>query len=358
MKKKYYIFIALISIAILYSFPFHINATPKNNPVVIAYVTSRNHILPDQEVITHINYAFGQVNESFNGINIDNEKRLRTIVGLKKKKPTLKVLLSVGGWGSGRFSEMAASSELRKAFAADCKRIIHEYNLDGIDIDWEYPTSRAAGISASPEDTRNYTLMIKAIRKAIGKKKLLTLASVASGDYIDFAAIEPYVDFVNIMVYDIARPPYHHAPLFRSDLTQGITCVEAVEAHVKAGMPAHRLVLGMPFYGHGKHGLPDFVDYKDIVKLIADGVYTRQWDAQAQVPYLTDKDGKMVCTYEDAESIAGKCRLIREKGMLGGMYWEYDGDDAQGTLRKAVYEGIISKAKGGYCNRHTSLMNN
>lgn len=347
MKKNHYVCIVWITTVILYCFPFHANATKKNDPVVIAYVTSWSHILPDPEVITHINYAFGHVNESFNGISISNEERLRTVVGLKKKKPTLKILLSIGGWGSGRFSEMAASAEHRADFAADCKRVVREYHLDGIDIDWEYPTSKAAGISASSEDTKNYTLMMKELRKAIGKKKLLTLASVASGKYIDFAAIEPYIDFVNIMTYDVANPPYHHAPLFRSDLTRGTSCDEAVEAHVKAGIPIHRLVLGIPFYGHGKEGIASFINYKDVVKLINNGTYTRKWDTQAKVPYLVNTDEKMVCTYEDAESIDGKCLFIREKGMLGGMYWDYDGDDADGTLRKAVYEGVIRKIKGG-----------
>ena len=339
MKKNYYVFITWITTVILYCLPLHTNAAKKNAPVVVAYVTSWSHILPDPEVVTHINYAFGHINENFNEIGIANEERLRTIVKLKKKKPTLKILLSIGGWGSGRFSEMAASAEHRAEFAADCKLIIHEYTLDRIDIDWEYPTSKAAGISASPEDTSNYTQMMKEIRKAIGKKKLLTLASVASGQYIDFTAIKPYIDFVNIMTYDIANPPYHHASLFRSVFTHGISCEEAVEAHVRAGIPIHRLVLGIPFYGHGKESITNFINYKDIVKLIDNGMYIRKWDAQARVPYLVNTDGKMVCTYEDTESIDRKCLFIRERGMLGAMYWDYDGDDAQGTLRKAVYKG-------------------
>lgn len=310
-------------------------------PVVLAYVTSWSSIIPDPEVVTHINYAFGHVTESFDGIRIDNEGRLKTIVALKKQKPSLKVLLSIGGWGSGRFSEMAATAQNRKAFAADCKRIADEFDLDGIDIDWEYPTSKAGGISASPEDTKNYTLLMQDIRKAIGKNKLLTLASVASGQYIDFAAIEPYIDFVNIMTYDIANPPYHHASLFRSDMTKGVSCEEAVNAHVKAGMPVHRLVLGIPFYGHGT-GAMQFCNYKDIVKQTE---YTRKWDETAQVPYLADSSGKMVCTYEDAESIGYKCNYINSRGMLGAMYWDYDGDDAEGTLQKAVSEGIIYPKK-------------
>ncbi len=343
MKRNYYVGITWIITVVLYCLPFHVNAAKKNAPVVVAYVTSWSHILPAPEVVTHINYAFGHVNENFNGIDIDNEQRLRTIVELKKKVPTLRVLLSIGGWGSGRFSEMAASAEHRTEFAADCRRVVHEYSLDGIDIDWEYPTSNAAGISASPEDISNYTLMMKEIRKAIGKKKLLTLASVASGQYIDFAAIKPYINFVNIMTYDIANPPYHHASLFRSNLTHWISCEEAVEAHVKAGIPVHRLVLGIPFYGHGKENIASFINYKDIVKLIDNGMYIRKWDAQAKVPYLVNADGKMVCTYEDTESIDWKCLFIRERGMMGAMYWDYDGDDAQGTLRKVVYEGVMRK---------------
>ena len=92
--------------------------------------------MPDPQYMTHINYAFGHVNESFNGVKIDNEERLRQIVDLRKQKPELKVLLSIGGWGSGRFSEMAANDEYRRAFAADCDRVVKEFALDGIDIDW------------------------------------------------------------------------------------------------------------------------------------------------------------------------------------------------------------------------------
>lgn len=69
------------------------------------------------------------------------------VVGLREKKPSLKVLLSVGGWGSSRFSEMAQTDSTRMAFAADCKRVIDQFDLDGIDIDWEYPGIGTAGVS-------------------------------------------------------------------------------------------------------------------------------------------------------------------------------------------------------------------
>lgn len=164
--------------------------------IVVGYVTSWSDHEVNPEYVTHINYAFGHVQGTFRGVGISNEERLKSVVALKKKAPHLKVLLSIGGWGSGNFSEMAADADNRLAFAADCKRVVDEFGLDGIDIDWEYPTSSVAGISSSPDDTRNYNLMMRDIRQAIGSDKLLTLATVCSADYIDFEGILPYIDFV------------------------------------------------------------------------------------------------------------------------------------------------------------------
>lgn len=319
---------------------FGCRPSKESEKVIVAYVTSwKTTSLPDPTFITHINYAFGHVNETFNGIRIDNEERLRKIVSLKEKKPTLKVLLSIGGWGSGRFSEMADDITNRKAFAADCMRIIREFNLDGVDIDWEYPTSDIAGISASPRDTNNFTLLMAEIRAAIGKKHLLTLATAANGKYIQYSAIKKYVNFVNIMAYDIADPPQLHAPLFRSDMTDTLTCATAISAHITAGMPVERLVSGIPFYGRFCKELQGNHSY-DKIKKLSD--YTRQWDPFARAPYLSDNSGNVVCSYEDEESIRHKCEYIHEMGLLGAMYWEYDNDDMEGTLRKAVYNGIIN----------------
>jgi len=305
--------------------------------IIVAYVTSWSSTMPDPIYMTHINYAFGHVNDSFDGVRIDNEERLKEIVLLKKSNPELKILLSIGGWGSGRFSEMAADTKNRNSFAADCRRIVEQFHLDGIDIDWEYPTSSAAQISSSPEDTENFTLLMKDIREAIGDNKLLTLASAASAGFIDFRAIDPYMDFINIMAYDMSTPPTHHSALYRSAHAGKRTSEEAVEAHLSAGVPLHKLVLGMPFYGRGNKSLPGFIDYKKIEQL--DG-YQEHWDNVAKVPYLTDTAGELVCTYDNPRSLAIKCEYILERGLLGGMYWDYDGDNAAGELRKTVYETL------------------
>lgn len=309
----------------------------KDKKIVLAYVTSWSSIIPDPAYLTHINYAFGHVSNTFDGVRIDNENRLKQLIALKKQHPRLKIILSIGGWGSGRFSEMAANDGYRHSFAKDCKRVVDEFDLDGIDIDWEYPTADMAGISASPADKDNFTLMMKDIREEIGKNKLLTLATVASAKYIDFKGIDPYIDFVNIMSYDMGNPPYHHSGLYRSEHTAGTSVDEAVDAHVKAGVPLNRLVMGIPFYGRGNKKVEGFTNYKNIVNLTG---FERKWDEKAQAPYLTDDSGEFVCGYDDPRSIAIKCQYILDKGMLGAMYWDYDGDDSEGALRKAVYNGL------------------
>ena len=294
--------------------------------VVVAYVTSWTQTIPDPTVMTHINYAFGHVNDSFDGVRIDNPDRLRMIVDLKKQNPKLRVLLSVGGWGSGRFSEMAASDKNRLLFAKDCRRVVDDFGLDGIDIDWEYPTQSSAGISSSPDDTKHFTLLMRDLRKELGNK-LLTCATIASGEYIDFRSCISYIDMVNVMSYDMGNPPYHHSALYPSEITNWMTTSAAIEAHLNAGVPHEKLVMGMPLYGRGKQG---YTTEPDSTK----GV-TERWHEQSMVPYLVDAQGNLVMGFENERSIGIKCQYIIDHRLRGGMYWEY-GDEHQEKLRNTI----------------------
>ena len=107
--------------------------------------------MPDPSLLTHINYAFGKIGSDFETLKISTDSRLKKLVGLKKTNPSLKVLLSIGGWGAGNFSEMAADESHRKKFCENCLKAVNQYGLDGIDLDWEYPTSSSGG---SPWQTR------------------------------------------------------------------------------------------------------------------------------------------------------------------------------------------------------------
>ncbi len=300
--------------------------------IVGAYLMGVRNELPDVNLVTHINYAFGHVNETFDGVLLPEGNGLSQVVGLKKVKPSLKVLLSIGGWGSGRFSEMASDPLKRKSFARDCARIVKESGLDGIDIDWEYPGSSLAGISSSPDDRTNFTLLMRDLRASLGKRSLLTIASVCNADYIDFKAVLPYLDYVNVMSYDMGTQHTHHAALYRSGYSGHCTADEAVRKHIDAGVPRQKIVMGMPFYGRGVEG---YVPYRDGAS--SDMEF---WDDTAKVPMILDSLGNMLFGYENARSIAEKCRYIVSSGLRGGMYWEYNADNATHDLARAVYEGL------------------
>ena len=331
-----------------------VTAQPKQK-IVVAYVCSWTDLrLPDPSLMTHINYAFGHVNKTFDGCDVQNPEFLMRVVGLKRQKPSLKIQLSVGGWSSGNFSEMAANAKCRMAFARDCGRIVKEYGLDGIDIDWEYPTSSEAGISSSPDDTRNFTLLMRDLRKVLGKDKLLTCATIADGKYVDFPACVKYMDFVNIMAYDVADPPRHHTTLFRSPLSGRITVSEAVEAHIRNGVPKEKLCLGMPLYGRGDHG--NAILDKYMKTGYTAGLYQEHWDAVGQVPYLTDWSGQLVWGAENPLSIAAKCQYIIDRGLLGGMYWETTEDNAQLDLMRTIHLSLMRNGRATVPQKRVLLL--
>ena len=328
MKTAFYAFVA----ACVLTLSACCQAPAEKEHVIIAYVTSWTDEIPDPFVMTHINYAFGHVNDTFDGVRIDNPDRLASLVALKKTNPELNVMLSVGGWGSGRFSEMASDSLRRLSFAKDCLKAVEDFGLDGIDIDWEYPTSDMAGISASADDRENFNLLMRDLRSVLGTDRFLTLASSAYAEYIDFRSCIEYLDFVNVMTYDMADAPFHHAALYASENTKGC-CDGAVKAHMEAGVPACKLVLGVPFYGRGGTPKMRSRDYKSIKE---EGEFVLMWDEKAQAPYVADGEGNFVLGYDNPRSLKIKCDYIKANGLLGAMYWDYAGDNEAGDLQKTL----------------------
>ena len=95
----------------------------------------------------------------------------------------------------------------------------------------------------------------------------------------------------------------------------------------------------MPFYGRGKGPFHNFCDYSNL-KEMPEG-YTEMWDEKAMVPYIVDKDGKLVLGFENARSLAIKCDYVNSNGLHGAMYWDYSGDDENNTLRSTVANKIL-----------------
>lgn len=338
MKQELFKFLAIAATVLLSACSTNSNVDlDKLHPadkVVIAYVTSWSKTMPDPTYLTHINYAFGHVNDTYNGVRIDNEERFRDIVKLRKKYKHVKVILSIGGWGSGNFSEMAADSTNRALFAQDCKRVVDEFKLDGIDIDWEYPTSSMAKISSSENDTENYTLLMRDIRSAIGEDKILSHATASTAKYIDHAAVDQYIDYTNVMSYDLGWAPFHNSPLYQSEIVDEVCVDDAINAHLAAGVPKEKLVMGLAFYGRGIKGFPRGRDLTKVHELEG---YTYVWDTLAQVPYLLTSEGEFAFGYENLESLTIKCNYILDRELMGAMFWSYDGDNENGDLRRTVF---------------------
>ena len=299
--------------------------------------------------MTHMNLAFGLIQEGRVTADSLPLKRLGTY---KEINPSIKLILSVGGWGADGFSQAAATVEGREKFAESAVEILLRWGFDGIDIDWEYPGTSVAGIASSPEDKENFTYLMRDLREALdaagrrqGRYYLLSCAVGASQAFVDRTEMDQVAmvcDLINLMTYDLrGGPPKftgHHANLYpQTGDEEGPSGVKTVEIFQEAGVPLGKMVLGAAFYGRRwdqvlsaeNNGLnqptADLAgwdgEYEDIVAKIGKDGFVRYWDDQAKAPYLFN--GTTFISYEDEESILAKCWYIKEKGLAGMMYWEY-----------------------------------
>lgn len=347
--------------------------------VIAAYVFPRNMILTSNQVaarkLTRINFAFANIDQ---GRIVEGDPsdaaNLATLVGLKKENPDLTVLVSVGGWlWSGRFSDASLTAANRAKFIDSVAAFITRYNLDGLDIDWEYPAmAGASGNVFRPEDKQNYTLLLKDLRerfkkmqKPLHRRLYITIAAGASSEFLEhteMANVQKYVDTVNLMAYDYYEPgddkiTGNHAPLFADPADpKAISADKSVKEFEAAGVPAEKIVLGVPFYGHvwgrvaaTSNGLfqpgepvPNaYANYGALAGTMLNQGYTRYWDAKAAVPYLYNPQKQIFVSYEDPESLALKCKYVIDHKLAGIMFWEY-GSDPSGKLLDSIDQGLTA----------------
>jgi chitinase len=344
----------------------------QERPQIIAYIFPREAVIRPEEVaatkLTRINYAFANIKDgqivAESPVDAPN---FATLVALKQQNPSLQVLVSVGGWlWSGNFSDVALTRASRARFIDSVAAFIRQYKLDGLDVDWEFPAQIGAGNRFRPEDKENYTLLLEELRqrfdreqRELGRRLLL---SVAAGSDTDFLAhtqmglVARAVDTVNLMAYDFYEPDSdkitgNHAPLYRDPADpKGGSADKSVHDFETAGVPARKIVLGVPFYGHvwgnvgpANHGLfqpgspvpHTFAHYGDIEPTLLQQGFTRYWDAAAEVPFLYNAQTKQFVSYEDPVSLGVKCAYVRREGLGGVMFWEYSADPS-GRLLDAI----------------------
>lgn len=340
----------------------------KGKKVIIGYVGGYSGLLEaahiNAEKLTHINYAF---------VNIRNGKavlenpaidsaNLTLLNSLKQKNPSLKILISIGGWSwSENFSDAVLTDSSRATFAKSAVDIVKKYQLDGVDIDWEYPDMNGeTGNIHRPEDKQNYTLMFSALRDELnslereaGKKMYLTTATGGFDAFLNHTEMgkaQQYLDYINLMTYDFfsANIAAHHTNLYSSGKYSDHNSADrAVRAYIAAGVPAQKLVMGIAFYGRSftldknstdilgasyinqSYGA-GYSKIKD--ELEKDRTYRLYRDRKAKAPYLFNSTTRQFVTFDDEWSVKHKCHYVNKHKMAGVMFWEYDSDPKEYLL--------------------------
>ena len=306
---------------------------------------------------------------------------------LKRRHAGLRVVISIGGWSaSERFSGMAGDAGRRKVFVASVSDRLIAGNLapgvtapelfDGIDIDWEYPATPRDGVPARAEDSRSFTELLAELRTELdrqgaarGRRYVLSAAlpaPTAIAGRLELGRIHAYLDALHLMTYDfhggweaITGPlaALHASPNDPAGALQ--PSVERVVADYRAaGVPAGKLVLGVPFYGRGWQGVEPgphgdghyqhaggpaagatAAGIDDACVLMARHGATAFRDPASQAFWTYDAVAKVLWSYDDAVAVRAKRAFALSGGMGGVMCWALTGDDAQGTLIRALAGG-------------------
>lgn len=275
---------------------------------------------------------------------------VKQLYQLKKDNRNLKVMLSIGGWTwSTNFPAAASTEATRTKFAQTSVEIMKDWGFDGIDIDWEYP--------ASDEEAANMVLLLQAVRDeldsyaeqhASGHHFELSIAAPAGPQHFEklkLAELGKVLDYVNLMAYDYAgsfsNVTGHQANLYPSqdnpDSTPFSTQV-AVDGYIDGGVPAEKIILGMPIYGRafvgtdgpgktftgvGDGSWEDGIwDYKE---LPLNGTEV-QYGEEIGATWTYNSASKTFVSYDTPDMIREKVTYAKGLGLGGSMFWEASAD--------------------------------
>ncbi len=180
--------------------------------------------------VTHLNYAFLSPNSNGSLQAIDNPTLLQNLVS---SAHGAKVSVSISIAGASAFASLSANSGTTTTFVNNVVSFVNQYNLDGIDIDWEFPST---GSQAT-----NYASMMSQLSSAMHSRgKLLTAAVIAWGGDSILSSVFNSVDWINLMDYDntngVGQSTYQSA-------------IDSFNYWVNTrGCPVGKTVLGVPFY--------------------------------------------------------------------------------------------------------------
>lgn len=361
MKQAIFVFMVLF----LSSWTYSIAQQPPAYHV-IAYYTGDGETIKQYPVekLTHIILSFLKIsNDTLTFRNKEQETALQQLVELKQRNPRLKIMVSIGGWGGcPQCSDLFASEMHRTTFAQTTVALFKQYGVDGIDLDWEYPTiSGYPGHKYAPEDKDNFTALIKALRHEMKNQYILSFAAGGFTKFleesVDWNSIMPDLDFVNLMTYDLtsgaSKTTGHHTPLHNNKIQKqsASNCIQWLIDHK---VPPKKLVMGAAFYARVWENVPpennglyqpgifkQSVHFKNANSFFNDtSGYKYYFDKQAKAPYRYHPIKKMFATFDDKRSLKEKTKYIRRNRLGGIMFWQLTQDLPTQGLVDVIYHHL------------------
>jgi len=226
----------------------------------------------------------------------------------------LRVLLTVGGGGrSDGFSSLTASKEKRQKFIEDLKALCIRENIDGVDFNWELPTSQ--------EDVMNYALLIIGVANEFHASGLIVTLALHPQQPFPSQAFQ-FIDRIHLMTYDMisslpkGEESYGHHASFEKT-------VAAVDELTKHNCPAHKIVIGIPAYARNAKSPLHVKTYSEIV----DGIM--EDEEEGAVPSLAEfwnVKSYHEYMFDSPSDVARKVRFARDRGLGGVFFWELGQD--------------------------------
>ncbi|XP_057381178.1 chitotriosidase-1-like [Daphnia carinata] len=322
------------------------------------------------KLCTHLVYAFAVLDGATNKIKVyDTWSDIdlggyQKFVALKAQNSKLKTMIAIGGWndsndGSGKYSALVASSAKITTFVNSVVALLQLYKFDGLDLDWEYPSTAA--------DKAGFANLIVALKNAFTPFGFLLSAAVPASQFTidagyDVATMSQNLNFINLMTYDFHGASWeptvadHHSPLQkRSTDPTNFNSNFAVNYWITKGMPASKINMGIPLYGMswkltsttttppapasggGVAGpytqTVGFLGYNEICSAVrSNGWQVVQDPSQAIGPYAVSQTSpKTWVGYDDPAMATVKTNYIKSKGLGGAMVWDISMDDFRNT---------------------------
>lgn len=327
--------------------------------------------------VSHVFYAFMQVDGATGKVSlsdswadaeleVDGENGcLGLWMALKEKHRHLKVVMSIGGWGTSHaFQETGRSPQKLQKFVESVGDLVAKYKFDGVDIDWEYPASAGEGAQLCE--------MLEMLRDSLDNIRgdmLLTVAAPASSSHLDnyhMGRMDRVLSFWNVMCYDFTGAGWSsktgtHLNLYGHNGDNDLNVDLVIGEYISRGIRPHKIVMGMPMYGRSfytptspdigvsfNHNLPyptDTVDYYEI------SPETEKYDGKRVAAHMYDAEKRLFITYDNPQCVAEKARYVTAHGLGGGFWWDSKGE-ARNSNRKLV-EVFVEQVGGAQLLDHT-----